>query len=362
MSSFGKVIHISLFGESHGDYVGLVIENLPAGLELDTMAIAKALYQRKPKSELSTSRQENDNFQFLSGVFNGITTGAPLTILIPNNDKRSNDYNKDILRPSHSDFTAKIRYDGFNDYRGGGHFSGRLTAPFVVLGSICNQILNKKGIYVASHITSIKDIFEERFTNSDLNLNTFNTLINSDFPVLNNTIKNKYIELISSTKKENDSVGGVIETGVIGVPAGYGNPFFEKVQSVLSHLIFSIPSVKGLEFGAGFSITKLNGSQANDPFIMDNGLIKTSSNNSGGIQGGITNGMPIIFQTAIKPTSSIGKPQNSVDYKKREQITINIKGRHDPSIVHRVIHVINALTSYGILEIITRIEGEQWMN
>jgi len=361
MSSFGQVIHIDLFGESHGEAIGLVIHNLPAGLQLDKERISKALYKRRPKSKLSTARQEQDEYQIISGYFNDKTTGTPLTIIIPNTDTRSRDYSPEILRPSHSDYTAHIRYDGYHDYRGGGHFSGRLTAPLVILGAICESILNDHEIQIGSHISSIKDVSDAEFSSIELNKEVLESLNSSDFPTIDNAVVNQYQQIILDAKANQDSVGGTIETAVIGVPAGYGTPFFEKVESILSHLLFSIPAVKGLEFGDGFAMTRKLGSETNDPFILENGSIKTSSNHSGGLQGGITNGMPIVFRTAIKPTSSIGKPQQTVNIDTMEAITLELKGRHDPAIVHRVIHVINAITSYAILELIVRQEGPKWM-
>ena len=361
MSSFGSIIHINLFGESHGPSVGVVINNLPAGLTLDHNQIQNALLKRRPKSSLSTSRQEKDPYQIISGYFNKKTTGAPLTILIPNSDTRSKDYNPNILRPSHSDYTAKVKYNNFNDYRGGGHFSGRLTAPLVVLGAICEQILESKGILVASHIASIKDQKDVKFSLDNLNPNTMKTLISSDFPLLNTEIKEQFEEEILNAKSQQDSVGGTIETAILGISAGYGDPFFEKVESLLAHLMFSIPAVKGLSFGDGFDITSKYGSEVNDPFILENGQIKTLTNHSGGIQGGITNGMPIVFTTAIKPTSSIGKPQQTVNVETMEEVTFTLEGRHDPAIVHRAIHVINAMTCYAVVELISRTEGTKWM-
>jgi len=361
MSSFGSVIHINLFGESHGEAIGIVINNLPAGLTLDKNRIEAALLKRRPTSNLSTSRREKDEYQIVSGYFNEKTTGTPLTIMIPNQDTRSRDYTPEILRPSHADYTAKIKYNQNNDYRGGGHFSGRITTPLVILGAICETILEKKGITIASHIASIKDIQDTPFTEKHYNSEFLKSLNLSDFPVINSNIVEQYKEQILNAKKDLDSVGGTIETIVHGIPAGYGYPFFDSIESVLAHLLFSIPAVKGVEFGKGFDITRLFGSEANDSFILENGQIKTSSNNSGGIQGGISNGMPITFKVAIKPTASIGKPQSTVNIDTFEETTMSLKGRHDPAIVHRAIHVINAITNYAILELILRTEGIKWI-
>ena len=361
MSTFGKAIEVNLFGESHGDSIGIVINNLPAGIKLDLNNIDNELYKRRPKSELSTPRQEKDEYKIISGFYNGNTTGTPLTIVIPNMDKRSKDYNPEILRPSHADYTSHIKHRGFEDFRGSGHFSGRITAPLVILGAISCQILKQKGIIIGSHIASIKDIKDEEFSNLDKFESILKTLNSSDFPVINNAIIDDYKKLIIDAKDSHNSVGGVIETMILGLNAGYGNPFFDSIESTLAHLLFSVPAVKGVEFGKGFGITKLFGSEANDKFYVDKGIIKTKTNNSGGIQGGISNGMPIIFKTAIKPTASIGLPQETVNIKTMSNTTLSLVGRHDPAIVHRVVHVINAVTAYAILEIICRNEGLSWI-
>ena len=362
MSSFGKIIHINLFGESHGESIGIVINNLPAGITLDKNRINEELYKRRPKSQLSTPRQEKDEYKIISGYFNEKTTGTPLTITIPNMDTRSKDYTPEVLRPSHADYTSYVKHNNSHDYRGSGHFSGRITAPLVILGAICAQILNDKGILVGSHIASIKEIEDQKFNESNLNLKTLESLNSSDFPTLDDDINEQYKKMILSAKENKDSVGGIIETAILGVNPGYGYPFFDSVESILSHLLFSVPAVKGVEFGRGFDITRQFGSEVNDQFILDNGLIKTSTNNSGGIQGGISNGMPIVFKTAIKPTASIGKAQNTVNINTMKEVVLELVGRHDPAIVHRVIHVINAITNYAILELIVRNEGIKWMS
>lgn len=361
MSNFGQFIHINLFGESHGHAVGITISNLPPGLEIDLDRINADLLKRRPKSNLSTPRQEQDHYKIISGYFNKKTTGTPLTILIPNKDTKSKDYNPDVLRPSHSDFTAYERYKGFQDYRGGGHFSGRLTAPLVILGSICSQILESKGIVIGSHISSIGKRNDAKFEDVNVSKELLKTLLSSDFPLIDSQNIEHFKAIILEASKNQDSVGGTIETAILGLKPGLGAPYFDSVEGLLGKILFSIPAVKGVEFGKGFDITQLFGSEANDPFIMENGLIKTSSNNSGGIQGGITNGMPITFRIAIKPTSSIGLEQQTINYKTKEEITHTVDGRHDPCIVHRVIHVVNALTAYAILELNLRNEGYSWI-
>lgn len=361
MSTFGKAIEINLFGESHGDSIGLVINNLPAGIKIDFDTIDKELYKRRPKSSLSTPRQEKDEYKIISGYYNNFTTGTPLTIVIQNKDIKSKDYDPEILRPSHADYTSQIKYNGFQDYRGSGHFSGRITTPLVILGAISNQLLLQKEIMVGSHINSIKDIKDQEFNEFNSFCSIIKTLNSSDFPVLNQDIIDSYKETILNAKNMQDSVGGVIETMILGLNPGYGEPFFNSIESTLAHLLFSVPAVKGVEFGKGFNITRLFGSESNDEFYVDNGVVKTKTNNSGGIQGGISNGMPITFKTAIKPTASIGLPQKTVNIKTMEETTLSLVGRHDPAIVHRVIHVINAITSYAVLEIICRKEGFSWI-
>ena len=361
MSTFGKSIEVSLFGESHGEMIGITIHNFPSGILVDFEDIDNELLKRRPTSKLSTSRQEQDQYKIVSGVFRGKTTGSPITILIPNNDTKSKDYNQAVLRPSHADYTSNIKYNNFNDFRCSGHFSGRITAPLMVLGALCKQVIHIKGINIVSHIASIKGINDTKFDKTGISDTLTKTLIDSHFPVINPDIKEQYEQLILKAKSNQDSVGGTIETLITSLDPGYGEPFFDSLESVISHLIFSIPSVKGIEFGEGFAITELFGSEANDPYVMDNGSIKTKTNKSGGIQGGISNGMPILFKTAIKPTASIGKKQQTVNINTLEETTLELTGRHDPAIIHRAIHVVNAVTNYAVLEMILRKEGSSWI-
>jgi len=362
MSTFGKAIPINLFGESHGKAVGITINNLPAGIQLDIEKINQELFKRRPKSNLSTPRREQDEIVFLSGFFNGKTTGTPLTVVVNNNDTRSRDYTPNILRPSHADYTAHMKYNQSQDYRGGGHFSGRLTTPIVILGAIAQQILEQKGIIIASHINSIKNTEDLSFSETILDEDVLRKLQQSDFPLINEDNKTLFEEVILNAKANKNSVGGTIETCILNLPVGYGDPFFDSIESVLAHLLFSVPAIKAVEFGKGFEITKLLGSEANDPFQIIDGKISTTSNNSGGIQGGISNGMPVTFKVAVKPTASIGGPQETVNIETMSPTILELQGRHDPCIVHRVIHVINAITAYGILEIMTRKEGISWIN
>jgi len=360
MSTFGQSIKVSLFGESHGEMMGITMHHLPAGIKLPLKKIETLLTKRRGKKELSTTRREKDPFRMVSGYFNGFTTGSPLTIIIPNSDTRSQDYTPEILRPSHADFTSREKYHGYQDYRGGGHFSGRLTAMIVILGAIAGDLLQKKNILIGSHLASIHELEDDAFPTT-ISSALLSSLINSDFPVINPAMEEAFQQRILQAKKQKDSIGGTIETAIIHMPTGYGEPFFDSVESMLSHLLFSVPAVKGIEFGKGFDITTLYGSEANDPMTIIDDQVTMTKNNSGGIQGGITNGMPITFKVAIKPTASIGKPQKTVNVKTMQETTLKLQGRHDPSIVPRVLPVINAMTAYGLLEIICRNEGTQWM-
>ena len=353
---WGSKIKISIFGESHGNAIGINIDGLPSGLELNLEDIAYEMRRRAPgKSPLSTARSEEDIPEILSGYFNGKTTGTPLCAIIRNTNTRSKDYSllKDVMRPGHADYSGNIRYNGFNDYRGGGHFSGRITAPLVFAGAICKQILKEKGIVVAAHVKSIKDIKDKSFLDSDIDLNFVEALKTFELPLIDKSIEENMRKEILEAKEDMDSVGGTIECGVFGINPGVGDPFFDSVESTLAHLLFSVPAVKGVEFGRGFELTNMRGSEANDEIYYDNGEIKTRTNNNGGILGGITNGMPIIFTTAIKPTSSIGKEQKTVNINTKENTILKVEGRHDPCIVQRAIPVIEAVTAIGILELLS---------
>lgn len=352
---WGNNIKISIFGESHGNAIGINIDGLPSGFEIDMEKIKIEMKRRAPgKNNLSTTRDEEDIPEILSGYFEGKTTGTPLCAIIRNKDTKSKDYSKikDIPRPSHADYSGSVKYLGFNDYRGGGHFSGRITAPLVFAGAICRQILEKKGIVIGAHILSIKDKKDDKFNYTDISKDTLLNLRNKDLPLLNERIDGEIRECILQAKSEGDSVGGVIECATIGIEAGIGAPFFDSVESTLSHLLFSIPAVKGVEFGSGFEITTLFGSEANDEYYYKDGEIYTKSNNNGGILGGITNGMPIVFKVAIKPTPSILKEQDTLNLKTGENVKFKVEGRHDPCIVQRAIPVVEAVTAIGILELL----------
>lgn len=361
---WGEYLKLSIFGESHGQGIGIILNGLPAGLKLDMEYIGREMARRAPgQAPFAASRREKDEVEILSGFFNGMTTGSPLCCLIRNQDHRSADYEgiKDIMRPSHANYTARQKYSGCNDYRGGGHFSGRITAPLVFAGAVAKQVLSKEKIIIGSHILSIADIREEPFDPVKVDRDLLQELAARDYPVMDEAKAFQMEQLILKTGKENDSVGGIVETAVVNLPVGLGSPFFDSVESKISHLLFAVPAVKGVEFGAGFSITGMKGSEANDNFILKEGRVLTATNNSGGIQGGITNGMPLIFRTAVKPTPSIGLPQKTVDMSKMEETEIKIKGRHDTCIVPRAVPVIEAAAALALLDLMIEKDGTGWM-
>jgi len=352
---WGNNLKISIFGESHGVGIGLTIDGLPSGFPIDIEKINYEMERRAPgRNNLSTSRKEGDKIEILSGLFEGKTTGTPLCGMIRNSDKRSKDYSKlkSLMRPGHADYTGNIRYDGFNDYRGGGHFSGRITAPIVFGGAICKQILESHGIKIVSHIKSIGTVEDESFNPINVDNKLIEELPNMELPLINKRLDDDIRNEILSAKLEGDSVGGIIECAIVNIGVGIGNPFFDSVESTLAHLLFSVPAVKGVEFGEGFNITKLKGSEANDEFYYDGDKVKTRSNNNGGILGGITNGMPVIFRVAIKPTASILKKQNTINIDEKRNEELNIQGRHDPCIVQRAVPVIESVAAIGILELL----------
>lgn len=352
---WGNKIKLSIYGESHGEAIGVVIDGIESGISIDMENIEKDMERRAPgRNNLSTQRKERDRPEILSGIFNGLTTGAPISVMIRNFDKHSKDYSniKDVMRPGHADYTGYVRYNGFNDYRGGGHFSGRITAPLVFAGAFAKEILKKKGIFIGSHIKQVGEVHDESFNSLDLNKELFNELLDKELPLIDSDKIDKVKDEILSHKMNLDSIGGVIECGVVGLKAGVGNPFFDSLESTISHLAFSVPAVKGIEFGAGFDFANMKGSDANDEYYVENGEVKTYSNNNGGIIGGISNGMPIIFRVAIKPTASISKEQRSFNIKTMENESLTVVGRHDPCIVQRAAVVIEAIAAISILELI----------
>lgn len=351
---WGSKIKLSIFGESHGNAIGITIDGLPAGFSIDMDKIMMEMARRAPgKSSLSTPRKESDIPEILSGYFEGKTTGTPLCAIIRNSNTKSKDYSKlkDVMRPGHADYTGAVRYKGFNDYRGGGHFSGRITAPLVFAGAICKQILEVKGIIVSAHINSIGKIKDCSFLESDISDELLNSFKEKELPLINTKLEDEMRQEILSARSSGDSIGGTIECAILGVSPGIGDPFFDSVESTLAHLMFSVPAVKGIEFGKGFDISKMRGLEANDEYYLENGNIKTKTNNNGGILGGITNGMPIIFNVAIKPTASIFKEQKAVNIITMEETTLCIEGRHDPCIVQRALPVIEAVAAIGITEL-----------
>lgn len=352
---WGNNFKISLFGESHGKAVGLVIDGVPAGIKLDLDYINIEMKRRAPgRDEISSQRKEKDEYEILSGLFNQKTTGTPLCVVIMNSDHHSMDYEniKNIMRPGHADYTGFVKYKGFNDYRGGGHFSGRLTAPIVFAGAVAKQVLKDKNIFVGSHIKSIGQIEDDFIDVSSIDIHFLESIRQKHLTVISDEKGLQMEQAILAVKEEKDSLGGIIETIVLNIPAGIGSPFFDSIESRLSSILFSIPAVKGIEFGAGFDIAFMKGSEANDEYYVNNQSVKTYTNNNGGILGGISNGMPIVFRVAIKPTPSIGKAQKTIDITNMNEIDIEVKGRHDPCIVPRAIPVIEAATSIAILDLI----------
>ncbi len=354
-SIFGNKIKVSVFGQSHSKAIGVTIDGLPAGIEIDIDELQEFLNRRAPgNNEFSTKRKEADKPEFVSGLVNNTTCGAPLTALIYNTNQKSNDYKNimDIPRPSHADYTAQVKYGGFQDVAGGGHFSGRLTAPLCVAGGIAKQILRQQGIEVFSHVSSIKNIKDDDLDKVNPDKDLLNKVINKPFPVFNDLKGDLMMKTIINAKSESDSVGGTVECVITGVKAGLGNPNFDGIENKISSIIFGIPAVKGIEFGNGFSSTLLFGSENNDEYYYDNDEIVTKTNNCGGILGGISNGMPIVFKVAFKPTPSIAKEQNSVSFKEKKDTKLVIKGRHDPCIVLRAVPCVEAAAAIAILDLI----------
>lgn len=360
-NTFGQSVSLTLFGESHGSAVGCVIDGIAPGLDVDTNYIAERLAKRRPSSAIDTSRSEKDEFIIESGVFNGKTTGTPICIVIPNEDKRSRDYEatRSLARPSHADYAANCKYHGFEDYRGGGHFSGRITAALVAAGGIFIPALEKTGIKIGSHILSCGGVYDRAFADIE---NDIDILKKSAFPVLDSTMEKAMTDRILEAKKELDSVGGIIQTAISGVPAGVGEPWFDSVEGVLSRAMFAVGAVKGIEFGLGFGLSNTTASQSNDVFRMQDGKVITETNNNGGINGGITNGMPILFNCAVKPTPSIGREQQTVDFDKMENASLTINGRHDPSIVRRICPVIESVSALVIADMLSQRYGTDVLN
>lgn len=349
--NFGEKIKVTIFGQSHSDAIGVVIDGLPAGKKLDMEKIHAFMARRAPgKNKFSTARKEADMPEILSGLVDGTTCGAPLCAVIRNGDTRSKDYEnlRSVPRPAHADFTAFFKHNGFNDIRGGGNFSGRMTAPLCFAGAVCMQFLEDKGIKIGAHIERIAGICDKRYDSVNV---AFADVDKKEFPVIDDKKGEEMREKIEEARKNADSVGGIIECAITGLPVGLGEPMFDGAENVISHAVFAVPAVKGIEFGSGFEGSDLYGSQNNDSFSSKDGKFLTETNNHGGILGGITSSMPVIFRVAMKPTPSIGKEQKSVNLLTREEESLVINGRHDPCVVPRAVPCIEAAAAIAIINL-----------
>ena len=356
-SVIGKNLTISLYGESHGKSIGVVLDGLPAGICIDTNFMQSQLDKRKPKGKISTQRKEEDDFIITSGVFNEHTTGTPIHIMIENKAQRSSDYHPELPRPSHADYVARVKYRGYEDYRGGGHFSGRITAPLVAAGSIALDILKRKGILIGTHIKKCQHIEDREFIDYEDDIILCN---NKYFSVLDENKELEMIQHIENIGANHDSVGGILESCILNMPIGIGEPYFHSLESQLSSYLFSIGAVKGIEFGLGFDFANHLGSEVNDELEIIDGNIKTKTNYNGGINGGISNGMPIIIKSVIKPTPSIFKTQNTVNLETMENTTLTLTGRHDPAVFHRARVVLDSMIALCILDLCIEKYGEDF--
>ena len=350
-STYGENLKLSIFGQSHGPAIGLTLDGIPAGLPVDADLLQVFLNRRAPgQNDWSTPRREEDRPEFLSGILDGFTCGAPIAAVIYNKNTRSGDYAnlKDCPRPGHADYTAQIKYGGFQDAAGGGHFSGRLTAPLCIAGGLCKQWLEEMGIRINARISALAGIEDAPLDPIRPETNR----IGAVFPVIDPEAGTRMREAIAAARAEGDSVGGIVECVITGLPGGLGEPMFGGVESRIAQIVYGIPAVKGLEFGAGFSVSTLRGSQNNDAYTLEDGTLRTLTNHSGGILGGITSGMPVLFRAAIKPTPSISRPQQSISLSKEEIQTLIVKGRHDPCIVPRAVPVVEASAAIAIFDLI----------
>lgn len=354
-SIWGKNIKLSIFGESHAPAIGMVLDGFPPGLKIDWEALSAFTARRTSRdASISTPRQEKDIPEFVSGLLGDTTCGTPLCAVIRNKDTRSQDYGRfsGIARPGHADYTGYLKYHGFNDPRGGGHFSGRLTAPLVLAGGICKQYLAEKGIVVSAHIQSIGSVQDASFDPVTPQPEIYAALEKSAFPAIDPLQGERMMQAIRAARENKDSIGGVVECIAAGIPPGLGSPIFDTVEGRLAQLLFAIPAVKGVEFGNGFSSSQLTGSQNNDPFYMDGQLVKTKTNRHGGILGGITSGMPVLVRAAFKPTPTIGQSQQTVDYLQKKDVTVEGKGRHDPCIVPRAVVCVESAMALALTDIL----------
>ncbi len=348
-NSFGQSVSVTVFGESHGSAVGAVIDGLSPGLTVDKDYIAFQLLRRRPSFETDTQRREMDDFQIISGVFDNKTTGTPICIVIPNENIRSGDYEYGTARPSHADYAAFCKYHGFEDYRGGGHFSGRVTAALVAAGGIILPALESLGIKIGTHILCCGDVYDRSFDKAENDIEQIRSMM---FPVLDNDCAKKMKRVILSAKDSHDSVGGITQTAVCGIVPGVGEPLFDSIESTISRAVFAVGGIKGIEFGKGFSFSNVRASECNDEFTFENGKIVTKTNNNGGVNGGISNGMPIVFQCAVKPTPSIEKEQETVNFITKKDEKIIIGGRHDPAIIRRICPVIDSVAAMAVCDLL----------
>lgn len=361
MNTIGRVCTLTIYGESHGASIGAVLDGLPAGFVVDWDEVRREMARRAPgKSELATARHEADEFTVESGYVNGHTTGTPLMVRILNTDQHSADYRSmaALMRPGHGDYAGYVRYRGHNDVRGGGHFSGRITAPLVFAGAVAKQILKKRGITVGAHILCIGDDMDQPFPPLGMKGADLAALSQMEMPLLNPAMEAAMRAAILAVKEEGDSIGGLVECMAVGLPPGLGDPFFDSVESRLAHMLFSIPAVKGVDFGDGFALAASLGSEASDPMHWEGERVRLLANHNGGINGGITNGAPLLFRAAIKPTPSIALPQQTVNIRTGKDETITVEGRHDPCIVPRAVPVIEAAAAWTLLDIC--MEGLVW--
>ena len=356
-STFGKNLHISVFGGSHTEAIGVVIDGLPAGETIDQDALLRQMARRAPGRDKSrTPRKESDIPRILCGLLDGVTTGAPLCLIIENTNIRSKDYSdlKIHPRPGHADYTAFVRYGGHNDIRGGGHFSGRLTACLVAAGGIARQILQRRGILIGAHALQIGPVFDRRFDPVSISPEELIRLSETYFALLDPEKESAMRDVIEEARMAQDSIGGIVECAVTGLPAGLGSPMFDGVENVLGAALFGVPAVKGVEFGDGFGVAALHGSENNDPFTYgEDGKVKTLTNHAGGVLGGITTGMPLVFRCAVKPTSSISRAQHTIDLSRGCDDTLSVHGRHDPCIVPRAIPVVEGVAAMALLDMMS---------
>lgn len=358
-NTIGNNLTLTIFGESHGEAIGAVLDGVTPGIKVDYDFIDKQLTKRRPNGKTDTARIEKDDYKIISGVFNGYTTGSPICMIIPNVDVKSKDYEelRGIARPSHADYVASVKYDGFEDYRGGGHFSGRITASIVGLGAILLKALEEKGIKIKTHILQVGDVKDSDFKDIEKEIKIID---NKNIPVIDD-IEGRIEEEILKVKSEKDSIGGIIQTAILNLPIGLGEPWFSSFEGEIARAAFAIGGIKGIEFGKGFGFASLKGSSANDEFVMKDGKVETKTNNNGGVNGGITNGMPVIFNACVKPTPSIGKVQNTVNFKTKENTTLELNGRHDPAIIRRICVVMDSLVAIVVCDMLAIKYGEKFL-